>query len=182
MELEKEIPTLMRNLSGILQTDANPIAALEKAARALQPGKPLSVWIRYFLDELHAQGASPAAWERLQKEASRISTSLGLCVFEISRMAKTGRSGYARAFQQAADNLSQILEVRAEAHSEAKSALGLAKLIIAVAVGIYAFLALNPAGSVLFSSPRVKTGLTLSAVWGVLGWFVIQRMVEEAVS
>ena len=179
IELEKEIPTLMRNLSGILQTDVNSLGAIQKASQALDPDQALKAWIDYFLDEMQANGLPSLV--RLQNEANDISASLGLLVFEIGRMAQTGGAGYAQAFRDAADNLSLILEVRAEAHSEVKSALGLAKVIIAVAVGINVFLITNPAGSKLFSTPGIQLGQAASVVWGVLGWFVIQKMVEEAV-
>lgn len=177
--LEKEIPTIMRNLSGILKTDASPIAALSKASQALQPEGPLKAWLGYLLDEVQAKGIGVLS--RLQAEAGEISASLALCVFEIGRMAETGGGGYARAFKDAADNLALLLEVRAEAHSEVKGALGLAKLIIAIAAGIYIFLVTNPGGSVIFSTPTMKMMLAGSVAWGVFGWFWIQKMVQEAV-
>jgi len=178
IEIEKEIPTFMRNLSGILKTDASPMAAIDKASKVLQPEGPLKSWLDYFLDEVQARGMGSIV--RLQEEANQISASLALCVFEIGRMAQTGGAGYARAFKAAADNLAMLLEVRAEAHSEVKGALGLAKLIIIIAVGIYGFLITNPAGQILFASSLAKMGLAFSVVWGVFGWFVIQKMVEEA--
>ena len=49
VEIEKDIPTLMRNLSGILQTDANPLGAITTASQALDPDKPLKDWVDYFL-------------------------------------------------------------------------------------------------------------------------------------
>lgn len=179
LEIEKEIPTFMRNLAGILQTDVNPGAAIEKASQALMPEKPLKAWLDYFLEELQTHGQPGLG--RLQAEANDISTSLGLLVFEIGRMAQTGGSGYADAFQDAADNLSQILEVRAEAHTEAKSALGLAKLIIVVAVVIDGFLVLNPDGGYLFASRGIRIAMAGSVVWGIMGWVVIRKVVEEAI-
>ena len=177
LAIEKEIPTFMRNLAGILQTEVNPLVATEKASLALVPEQPLKAWLDYYLDEKQAYGASSSS--RLQEEASEISVSLGLLVFEIGRMAQTGGSGYARAFQDAANNLSLVLEVRAEAHTESKSALGLAKVIIAVAIGIDGFLVFNPSG--IFATPETKIAMAVSAVWGVVGWLVIRRVVEEAV-
>ncbi len=179
VEIDKEIPTFMRNLSGILQTEVNPAASIEKASQALVPEQPLKAWLDYFLDEMQSNGQSSLA--RLQKEANDISTSLGLLVFEVGRMAQTGGSGYAKAFQDAADNLALILEVRAEAHSESKSALGLAKIIIGVAVVIDSFLVMNPSGGQLFATPAIKIAMALSVLWGIVGWVVIRRMVEEAV-
>ncbi|MEA2007717.1 MAG: hypothetical protein U9O54_01235 [Chloroflexota bacterium] len=179
IEIEKEIPTFMRNLSGILQTDISPVVSIEKASQALVPEQPLKAWLDYFLDEMQSYGTPSLT--RLQLEANDISTSLGLLVFEIGRMAQTGGSGYAKAFQDAADNLSRILEVRAEAHTESKSALGLAKIIIGVAIVIDGFLVMNPAGGHLFTTPAIKIAMALSVLWGIVGWVVIRRVVEEAV-
>ena len=170
----------MRNLAGILQTEVNPTSAIQEAAEALRPEGHLKAWISYFLDEIHAHGMTESL-PRLQEEANEINTSLSLLIFELGRMSSTGGSGYATAFRAAADNLALLTEVRAEAHSEAKSALGLAKLIIGVALGIYVFLYFNPAGRILYSAPNVPKWLAASAVLGIGGWFMIRRMVNKAV-
>lgn len=73
--------------------------------------------------------------------------------------------------------------MRAEAQAESKSALGSAKFIIGVFLVVYVILFINPAGRAIFASGAIKIELVLVAfvVWGLFGWFVIRKLVEEAV-
>ncbi|MBC8503756.1 MAG: hypothetical protein ISR58_12290 [Anaerolineales bacterium] len=179
LAIEKDIPTLMRNLSGVLQTEHNVIRAIANANDALDPEKPLHGWIKYLLHEIHAYGFP--AMDRLQNEANEISSSLGVVIFEIARMVQTGGEGYAQAFRMAADNLAQILDVRAEAAATASNAFSMARVIIAVAVVIFYILSSSPMGrSLLLGTQSMQLVMVAAVGWGVYGWIVIRDMVQEA--
>jgi len=179
LAIEKDIPTLMRNLSGVLQTERNVIRAIANANDALDPEKPLHGWIKYLLHEIHAYGLP--AMDRLQNEANEISSSLGVVIFEIARMVQTGGEGYAQAFRMAADNLAQILDVRAEAAATASNAFSMARVIIAVAVVIFYILSSSPMGrSLLLGTQSMQLVMVAAVGWGVYGWIVIRDMVQEA--
>ena len=179
LAIEQDIPTLMRNLSGVLQAERNITRAIANANDALDPEKPLHGWIDYFLHEIQAYGLP--AMDRLQSEANEISSSLGVVIFEIARMAQTGGEGYAQAFRMAADNLAQILDVRAEAAATATNAFSMARVIIAVSVVIFYILSSSPMGrSLLLGTSGMQLVMVAAVGWGVYGWIVIRDMVQEA--
>ncbi|HNB54554.1 MAG TPA: hypothetical protein PK530_21585, partial [Anaerolineales bacterium] len=85
LEVEKEIPTLMRNLSGVLQTQPNVPLALQTVLDTLDPQRPLAPWIRYLLTEVQTYGVAVLE-QRLLAEAHAISSALALVVFELHRL------------------------------------------------------------------------------------------------
>ena len=178
--LEQDIPTCMRNLSGIIQTDPNVISAINTVRQALDPERPLHEWLGYFLQAINMRGIT--AFDVLLPEAYQISSALGLMVFEIHRLWESGGEGYTKAFKLAADNLSEILRVKAQASAKGTGALGLARLIILAAVVSIGTILLSPVGQDIYlGNPMLKLSLIAIVAWGAYGWIFIKDMVREAV-
>ena len=179
LALEMEIPTFLRNLSGIIQTDPNVISAAQEAVQALDPQGPLAAWLGYFIQSLSTGGARRL--DELQAEAYEISSSLGLVVFEFRRLWESGGEGYAKAFKLAADNLSEMLTVRAQAASKGTGALSLARLIIGAAILSLGYILASPMGKDIYlDNPLLKLALFGVVGWGIYGWMFIKDMVREA--
>lgn len=181
LEIEKEIPTLLRNLSGILKAEPNLLEALSSSREALDPQKPLAAWTESFINRIQRQGQ--AAFEPLLAEAHAISPALALVVFEVQRMGETGGAGYTAAFHESAQNLNEILDVKGQAAAVASGKKNLALVIIGAAVFGLGYILSAPVGaSVYLENSLFKIGLVASLAWGAYGWSVIQKMVREAIT
>lgn len=181
LEIEKEIPTFLRNLSGILKAEPNLLEALSSSREALDPQKPLSAWTETFITRIQRQGQ--AAFEGLLLEANAISPALALVVFEVQRMGETGGAGYTAAFHETAENLNQILDVKGQAAAVASGKKNLALVIIGAAVFGLGYILGAPVGAAVYLENHLfKIGLIASLAWGAYGWTVIQKMVREAIS
>jgi len=177
-EIEKDIPTLLRNLAGVLHTERNPLDAMIHAVQAVDDNRPLHPWVMYVAEEVRSGGIG--AFERLRAEAFEISSALGVVFFEVERMMQTGGSGYMEAFLNAADNLSGLIEVRGEAYTEVSRAYGLVRVIIGLAVFIYASLLSSPSGrDILLGTLQAQLMLGGSVVWAVIGWMYIRSKTQE---
>lgn len=179
LEVDSEIPTFLRNLSGIIQAEPNVLQAMASAQESLDPGKPLHGWIGYASQNLQARGVE--SFRTLRPEASEITSALGITIFEIERLWEAGGEGYTRAFQMTADNLAAILTVKAQAAAKASGATGLAKLIIGAAVLTIGYILSSQVGEDLYlNNPAVKLALAGAVGWGIYGWMYIKEMVREA--
>ncbi len=177
-EIEKDVPTLLRNLAGVLQTERNVLSALVAAMEAIDTQRPLYAWVEYFAEELRQRGAP--ALEQMQQEAYTISSALGVVVFEIGRMMKTGGEGYMEAFLIAADNLSGLVDVRAEANTEAAQAYSLVRAIAGLAVFIYFTLLSSEGGrEILVGSLTSQLLLAGSILLAIAGWNYIRTQIRE---
>jgi len=178
-EMEAEIPLLLRNMAGMLQAEDNALDAMQNAVKALDERSLLRAWLEHWMRELQTRGAR--AFGEMRAEAQEISGALMLTVFEIERLWETGGGGYAEAFQVAAENLSEMIAVRAQANAKAAGALGLAKLIIATAVFTLGYILRAPDMREMFlARPTTRLGMVLAVAWGAYGWRVIQDLVREA--
>ena len=179
LEIEKEIPTFLRNLSGILKAEPNILEALSSSREALDPEKPLAAWVETFITRIQRQGRT--SFESLLVEANGISSSLALVVFEVQRMGETGGAGYTAAFHETAKNLNEILNVKGQAAAVAYGKKNIALAIIGAAVFGLGYILSAPVGtSVYLENPMFKIGLVLAIAWGAYGWSYIQQMIREA--
>jgi len=179
LEIEKEIPTFLRNLSGILKAEPNILEALSSSREALDPEKPLAAWVEIFITRIQRQGRT--AFESLLIEANGISSSLALVVFEVQRMGETGGAGYTAAFHETAKNLNEILNVKGQAAAVASGKKNIALAIIGAAVFGLGYILSAPVGtSVYLENPLFKIGLVAAIAWGAYGWSYIQQMIREA--
>jgi hypothetical protein len=178
-QIEKEIPLLLTRLSGALQSSSNILAVLSEEAENLEPGGPLQAWLVKLVQRIQAQGASGLA--AIQEEAKEISPALLLFAVQVERLYETGGQGYVEAFQMTADNLSGLLETRAEANAVADGAWGTVR-IIALALGAaLGSVLLNPASTAISQNPVVQAGMLFAILWAGVGFWYIGNTIREAV-
>ncbi len=179
VRMEREIPTMMRNVAGFLQAGGSALQVLGDTVRALEQGSPLRAWLERWVRELQVNGAQ--ALQEMRAEAGEISTSLVLAVFEVERLWEAGGSGYAQAFQSSAENLADLIAVRAQASAKAAGAYGLVRLLIVTSSFTLGYMLFNPGSRAMFmENPAVKVGLMVVVAWGAFGWNVIREVVREA--
>jgi hypothetical protein len=177
-QTEKEIPLLLTRLSGALQSSASVLALLSEEAENLQPGGPLQAWLLRLVGRLQAEGIS--GLKAIQEEAKDVSPALLLFAAQIERLYATGGQGYVEAFQMTADNLSGLLETRAEANAVADSAWGTVR-IIALALGAaLGSLFFNPAAQAITANLFVQIGALFAVVWAAVGFWYIGNTIREA--
>ncbi len=178
-EMEQDIPTMMRNMAGFLQAGGSALQVLGETVRALEESSPLRAWLQRWVRELQVNGAQ--VLPDMRAEAQEISSALVLVVFEIERLWETGGSGYAHAFQSSAENLAELIAVRAQAQAKASGAYGLARLLIVTSAFTLGYMMFNPGSRAMFmESVFVKVGLLVAVGWGAFGWRVIREVVQEA--
>ena len=177
-QIEKEIPLLLTRLSGALQSSSNVLAVLSEEAENLEPGGPLQTWLVRLVQRLQAEGI--AGLKSIQEEAKNVSPALLLFAVQVERLYETGGQGYIEAFQMTADNLSGLLETRAEANAVADGAWGTVR-IIALALGAaMGSVLLNPASKAISQNPIVQVGMLFAIIWAGVGFWYIGNTIREA--
>lgn len=177
-KIEKEIPLLLTRLSGALQASSNALAVLSEEAENLEPGGPLQAWLINLTRRIQAEGVP--GLQAIQEEAKDISPALLLFAVQVERLYETGGQGYVDAFQMTADNLSGLLETRAEANAVADGAWGTVR-IIALALGAaMGSILINPASQAISSNPIVQVGMLFALVWAGIGFWYIGNTIREA--
>ena len=177
-QIEQEVPTFLLRMSGTVQAEANALSALEEVGATLTPAGPLQAWVRRFAARLQSGGRP--AMQGMLEEAEAISPSLGLAVFEISRLWETGGTGYPQALAQAAENLGGILDGRAQAEAKAAGAKRAILVVLGALVFVTAMLLHNPTLGASVRSPLVQLAYLIIAVWVAIGWAQVNAMIEEA--
>jgi hypothetical protein len=177
-QIEKEIPLLLTRLSGALQSSGNVLAVLSEEAENLAPGGPLQAWLERLVGRVQAEGVS--GLKAIQEEAKDISPALLLFAVQIERLYAAGGQGYVEAFQMTADNLSGLLETRAEAVAVAAGAWGTVR-IIALALGAAMLsVLLNPASQAISQNAIVQVGMLFAILWAGVGFWYIGNTIREA--
>jgi hypothetical protein len=147
LAIERELPTFVSRLGGMLLVTSAPRVAVEEVTATLLPGRPLRIWMERLLAGWSSQGEPFLANAHL--EANRISPLLGLTVYQIRRLAETGGAGFVKAFGTTAEELSAILEARAVAGSKAEAARQAVLTMLAIMAIIL---------GIMLSSPVIRQG------------------------
>ena len=176
--IEKEIPLLLTRLSGSLQASANVLNALSEEAEDLEPGGPLQAWVRRLVQKMQSNGVS--GLQEMQQEARDISPALLLFAVQVERLYVTGGQGYVQAFHMTSQNLSNLLETRAEAMAVADGAWGTVRIIALALGGAVASVMLNPASQVISGNPLVQIAILLAICWAGVGWWYIGNTIQTA--
>lgn len=178
-QVEQELPTFTSRLSGTLLVTASPVAALEDVVGGLAEGTPLRAWMDAFLRGLRTPGRVRFV-DRAQQDATPISVSLALVVFEIGRLLETGGSGFTTAFTATAHHLTSILRARAVARSKAEAARNAVLTMLGV-MGIVVLLMMSTKQArQAYEDPLVQViALGCLGVMG-LGYAVLNNMIDEA--
>ena len=178
-QVEQELPTFTSRLSGTLLVTSSPVAALEDVVSGLGADAPLRLWMEVFLIGIRQPGRLHFI-TRAQQEASVVTVSLSLVVFEIGRLLETGGSGFTQAFTSTAEHLTSILRARAVARSKAESARGAVLTLIAI-MGVIVLLMLSAEQNrVAYQDPLVQVVSLVCLGAMALGYVVLNNMIDEA--
>lgn len=174
-QIEDEIPMFLLRMNAVVKTTPNIAVALEEVSKTLVPKKPLRAWVERLARALQQRGRKALA--EAQEEAMVLSPSLGVVVVLLGRLAETGGSGFADAFGQAADSLSDVLDARVTARAKGASAQG--TLFILAGVTLLMMVGMTNGGYA--NSPVIQTMFAVSIVWMTVGMIVVKKMLQEAV-
>ena len=165
-QVEKEIPVFLSGFNSTIQVNPNVLQAVEEESAVLDMNSPLQTWLRdRFVRLGQEQGTS--AIDFLVEEAFRITSSLGVMVFLMGRLWRTGGMEWKRSFTLAANNLEGVMEARMLGISAGNSAKGAVKVIIMVTMVVVVVLARNP----IFAS--AMNSMIVQIVYAVVTWMMI---------
>lgn len=176
-EIDKEIPIFLSGFTSTIQVNPNILQAVEEESSVLAVNSPLKKWLlERFVRLGQEQGVS--VLERLVEEAFRISNSLGVMVFLIGRLWRTGGMEWKRSFALAASNLEGVMEARLFGLSAGNSAKGAVKLIIGVTLFVILIMARNPVFKSAMESPVVQAVYALSILMMIFGYGFMGNMID----
>lgn len=167
-KIDQEIPVFLSGFSSTIQVNPNILQSMEEESGVLASGSPLQKWLRERFVRL-GQEKGVSALPELIDEAFVISNSLGIMIFLIGRLWRTGGMEWRRSFALAASNLEGVMEARILGLAAGSSAKGAVKVIIGVTLVVVMILARNPLFMKTVNSPVVQlvyAGTTLSMIFG----------------
>ncbi len=177
-EIEKEIPIFLSGFTSTIQVNPNVLQAVEEEAAVLAMDSSLKRWLIDRFVRL-GQDKGVVALEEITEEAFRVSNSLGIMVFLIGRLWKTGGMEWKRSFGLAASNLEGVMEARMfgiAAGSAAKNSV----LAIAMVTGaLILVMARNPLLSKSLDNPVVQIVYAIAIIMMVFGYGFMDDMVDN---
>jgi hypothetical protein len=177
-EIEKEIPIFLSGFTSTIQVNPNVLQAVEEEAAVLAIDSSLKRWLIDRFVRL-GQDKGVAALDELTEEAFRVSNSLGIMIFLIGRLWKTGGMEWKRSFALAASNLEGVMEARMfgiAAGSAAKNSV----LAIAMVTGaLILVMARNPLLSKSLDNPVVQIVYAIAIIMMVFGYGFMDDMVDN---
>ncbi len=177
-EIEKEIPIFLSGFTSTIQVNPNVLQAVEEEAAVLAMDSSLKRWLIDRFVRL-GQDRGVVALEEITEEAFRVSNSLGIMVFLIGRLWKTGGMEWKRSFGLAASNLEGVMEARMfgiAAGSAAKNSV----LAIAMVTGaLILVMARNPLLSQSLDNPVVQIVYAIAIIMMVFGYGFMDDMVDN---
>ena len=177
-EIDKEIPIFLSGFTSTIQVNPNVLQAVEEEAVVLAVNSPLKKWLLERFVRL-GQERGISVLNELVMEAFRISNSLGVMVFLMGRLWRTGGMEWKRSFALAASNLEGVMEARLMGISAGNSARGAVKLIIGVTLFIILVMARNPVFKTSMESPVVQAVYALSILMMIFGYGFMGSMVDK---
>jgi hypothetical protein len=178
LAIERELPTFVSRLGGMLLVTSSPRLAVEETVNTLIEGQPLRLWLERLLAGWQTGGETYLATAHL--EADKVSPLLGLTVYQIRRLAETGGAGFADAFATVAEELSAILEARAVAASKAEGARSAVLTMLAIMAVILGLMLSAPSIRAGYSDPTAQ--LVAAGALGAMafGYAYLNGMIAEA--
>lgn len=177
-EVDKEIPIFLSGFTSTIQVNPNVLQAVEEESSVLAANSPLKKWLLERFVKL-GQERGVSVLEELVAEAFRISNSLGVMVFLIGRLWRTGGMEWKRSFALASANLEGVMEARLMGVAAGNSAKGAVKLIIAVTLFIILVMARNPVFKTSMESPVVQAVYAFSILMMIFGYGFMGNMVDS---
>jgi len=178
-QIEAEIPQFLTGLSSTVQVTPNVLQAVEDELRTLKPGGALQTWLKdEFLPRCQREGFE--AVDGLTREAFGLSSSLGVIVFLIGRLWRTGGKEWETAFEMASKNLEGVLDARVMGQATGKSAKNSVLLIAGITAGVMVMILRNPALHDAVQMPVVQIAYVLIVLMMLFGWNFMNKLIDEA--
>jgi len=176
--IEREIPIFLSGFTSTIQVNPNVLQAVEEESNVLQISSPLQKWLRdRFIRLGQEKGAS--AIDELVLEAFRISNSLGVMVFLIGRLWRTGGMEWTRSFALAASNLEGVMEARIMGLAAGASAKGAVKVVIGVTLVVVIVLARNPLFVTAMNNVLVQLVYAATSIVMIFGYGYMSGMIDR---
>lgn len=178
-DIEKEIPLFLTGLSSTVQVTPNVLQAVEDELRTLQAGGALQTWLRdEFLPRCQREGFE--ALDGLTREAFGLSSSLGIVVFLLGRLWRTGGKEWETAFEMASKNLEGVLDARVLGQATGKSAKGSVRLIAGITAFVMVLILRNEALAATVQQPIVQLAYAGIILLMLFGWGFMNKLIDEA--
>ncbi|MCD6356093.1 MAG: hypothetical protein J7L66_02310 [Anaerolineaceae bacterium] len=176
--IDNEIPIFLSGFTSTIQVNPNVLQAVEEESSVLAVNSPLKKWLQdRFVKSGQEHGIS--ALDGLIEEAFRISNSLGVMVFLIGRLWRTGGMEWQRSFSLASTNLEGVIEARMTGVAAGSAAKNAVKMIIMVTMFVSLIMARNPIFSRAMDQPIVQIVYAASTLMMVFGYEFIGKMIER---
>lgn len=177
-EIEKEIPIFLSGFTSTIQVNPNVLQAVEEEAAVLAMDSPLKRWLIDRFVRL-GQDKGVAALDEITEEAFRVSNSLGIMVFLIGRLWKTGGMEWKRSFALAASNLEGVMEARMFGIAAGSAAKNSVLAIAMVTSALILVMARNPLLSKSLDNPVVQIVYAIAIIMMVFGYGFMDDMVDN---
>lgn len=176
--IDREIPLFLSGFTSTIQVNPNVLQAVEEESGVLALGSPLQKWLRDRFVRL-GQEKGVSAMEELVEEAFNISNALGVMIFLMGRLWRTGGMEWARSFALAASNLEGVMEARIMGLAAGTSAKGAVKVIIGVTLATVIVLARNPLFTSAMNSPMVQAVYGAASIVMIFGYGYMGNMIDD---
>jgi hypothetical protein len=176
--IEREIPIFLSGFTSTIQVNPNILQAVEEESNVLEIGSPLQKWLRERFIRL-GQEKGVGAIEELVLEAFHVSNSLGVMVFLIGRLWRTGGMEWTRSFALAASNLEGVMEARIMGLAAGASAKGAVKVVIGVTLVVVIVLARNPLFNTAMNNPLVQLVYAAVSLVMIFGYGYMGTMIDR---
>jgi len=177
-KIDQEIPIFLSGFTSTIQVNPNILQAVEEESGVLASGSPLQKWLRDRFIRL-GQERGVSALSDLIEEAFTISNSLGVMVFLIGRLWRTGGMEWRRSFALAASNLEGVMEARILGQAAGTAAKGAVKVIIGVTSVVVMVLAHNPLFLHTINNPVVQFVYALTTLSMIFGYGYMGNMIDN---
>jgi hypothetical protein len=177
-EIDKEIPIFLSGFTSTIQVNPNVLQAVEEESSVLAVDSALQRWLKDRFVRL-GQDRGVAALEELIEEAFRISNSLGIMIFLIGRLWRTGGLEWKRSFALAAANLEGVMEAKMLGIAAGSSAKGAVMVVIGITMAVILIMARNPMLSQTTSSPVVQVVYVITILMMIFGYSLMGNMIDS---
>jgi hypothetical protein len=176
-DIDKEIPIFLSGFTSTIQVNPNVLQAVEEESTVLAINSPLKRWLQERFVRM-GQDKGIMVLGELVEEAFRISNSLGIMIFLIGRLWKTGGMEWKRSFALAAANLEGVMEARMMGLAAGQSAKNAVLVIIGVTMFVILIMARNPVFSKSMQQPIVQAVYAFTTLMMVFGYGFMGNMIE----
>ncbi|MDP2966110.1 MAG: hypothetical protein Q8N39_08775 [Pelolinea sp.] len=177
-DIDKEIPIFLSGFTSTIQVNPNVLQAVEEESTVLAINSPLKRWLQERFVRL-GQDKGISALPDLVEEAFKISNSLGIMIFLVGRLWKTGGMEWKRSFALAASNLEGVMEARMMGLAAGTAAKNAVMVIIFVTMFVILIMARNPVFSRSMESPVVQAVYAATILMMVFGYGFMGNMIDS---